>query len=88
MLDMSRRNGRDHSTPGGGRNNPLPTNRDSKGIMFSLHTEETVLVRISVGKLFCPSCFCSEDLNTFARIIEGSAVHGEVLSYFTPSGKW
>lgn len=67
---------------------PYPPTGTQKGIMFFLPTEETVLVHISVGKLFCPFCFCSEDLNTTATIIEGSTVHGEVLSYFTPSGKW
>ena len=94
MLDMSRRNGRNHSAPRGGlilwgRNIPPPTNRDLKGIMFSLSTEETVFVCIPVGKLFYPFCFCSEDLNTLPEMfIVGSTVHGEVLSFFTPSDKW
>lgn len=93
MLDMSRRNGRDHSTPRGGpilrgRNNPLPTNRDFKGIIFSLLTEETVLVHISVKKLFCSYCSSPEDLNTSIMLTTGGTVHREVLNYFILSDRW
>lgn len=64
MLDLSSRTGGNYSNSRGGGQSleediPPPTNRDLKGIMFSLSSEDTVLV--CVKKWFWSGK--SEDLN-------------------------